>query len=138
MLAEHLVAQLAELDQQLRAGARRLGVHLLLLQVARSAIPVRLVDGDGPERRERRQMRRIQIERHLEALLRLHAIAELLLQRLADAVVHLDALGAVRRQIGDAGHRIDGARRIALLFEELAECFQSAGMFASSRSTMFW
>ena len=43
------------------------------------------------------QVRRIEIERHLEALLGLDAVAELLVELLADAVVHLDALRARRR-----------------------------------------
>jgi nucleoside-diphosphate-sugar epimerase len=136
VLAEHLVAQLAELDEELRARARRRRVRLLLLEVARRAIPIRLVDGDRAQRGERRQVRRIEIERHLEALARLHAIGELLVERLADAVVHLDALHAVGREIGDARHRVDGLRRVALLLVELGERVERR-TFVSSRSTMF-
>src|SRR6186713_1110701 len=44
VLAQHLVADLAELDEELRAGTRRRRVRLLLLEVARRSIPVRLVD----------------------------------------------------------------------------------------------
>ncbi len=121
VLAEHLVAQLAELDEQLGPRARRLGVHLLLIEVAGGAIPVGRVDGDDPQRGEGREVGRIEIQRHLVALLRLHAVAELLVELLADAEVHLDALLAVGREVGDARHVLDGLGRIVLLLVELGE-----------------
>ena len=47
---------------------------------------------DLPQRRERRQVRRVEIERHLVALLRRDAVAELLVERLADSIERLDPL----------------------------------------------
>jgi hypothetical protein len=121
VLAEHVVAQLAELDEELGARAGALGVDLLLIEVAGGAIPVGRVDRDHAERGERREVLRIEIERLLELLLRGHPIAQLVVELLADAVVHLDALLAVGREVGDARHVVDRFRRIPLLLVELRE-----------------
>ena len=121
MVAEHLVAQLAELDEEARALPRRLRVALLLIEVARRLVVVGRVDRDLPQRRQRRQVRRIEIERHLVALLRRDAVAELLVERLADPVERLDALLGVLRQLGDARHVLDGLRRVVQLVVELRE-----------------
>ena len=121
VVAQHLLAQLAELHEQARALAWGLGVALLLVQVARRLVVVCAVDGDLPERRQRRQVRGVEIQRHLVALLRRHAIVELLVERLADAVEGVDALLGVLRQLGDARHVVDGLRRVAQLVVELRQ-----------------
>ena len=136
MIAEHLVAKLAELHEQLGALPRRRRVALLLIEVARGLVVVGRVDRDLPQRRERRQVRRIEIERHLVALLRGDAIAELLVERLADAVERLDALLRVLRQLGDARHVVDRLRRVVELVVELRERLERRHVL-SSRSTMF-
>jgi len=69
-------------------------------------------------------VRGVQIERHLEALLSLNAVAQALVERSADAVVHLHALLAVGGQVGDAGHVVDGLGGVALLLEELRQRFE--------------
>src|SRR6185369_13628331 len=106
------------------ARARRRRVELLLLEVARGAIPIGFVDRDRAQRGQGRQMRRIEVERHLEALLRLPAITQLVFECLTDAVVHLDALIAIGSQVRDAGHRLDRLRGVALLFVQLAQRFE--------------
>ena len=66
-------------------------------------------------------MRRIEIERHLVAVLRRDAVAELLVERLADPVEGLDALLGVLRELRDARHVVDRLRRVSLLVVELRE-----------------
>jgi hypothetical protein len=78
---------------------------------------------------------RIEIEGHLVAILRLAAIAQLFVELAPDAVVHLDALLAVGREVRDARHVLDGAGRIVLLLVELGERLEG-GMLLSSMSTM--
>ena len=57
-------------------------------------------------------MRRIEVERHLVAVLRRHPVAELLVERFADLVERLYPLPRVLRQLGDAGHVVDRLRRV--------------------------
>jgi hypothetical protein len=66
-------------------------------------------------------VRRVQVERHLEALLSLATVTQLLFERPTDAVVHLDALRAVAGEIGHPRHRLDGLRGVALLLVQLAQ-----------------
>ena len=124
VIAEHFFAQLTELHQQLGALARRLRVALLLIDVAGRLVVVRRIERDLPERRKRRQVRRIQIEGHLVALLRGHAVFELFVERFCDAIERVDALLRVLRQIRNPRHEVDRLGRVAELVVELGQSFQ--------------
>ena len=121
VIPELLLADLAELHEEARALPRRRRVALLLVDVPRGLVVVRVVDGDLPERAERGDVARIEIERHLVAVLRGDAVPELLVERLADLVERLDPLLRVLRQLGDAAHVVDGLRRVVRLLVELRE-----------------
>jgi hypothetical protein len=110
VLAEHLVAQLAELDQQLGPRARGLGVDLLLIEVAGRAIPVGR-SSMAMMRSAARVGRWVgsrssAISKRSCAWTRSPSFSS---SCLADAEVHLDALLAVGREVGDARHVLDGA-----------------------------
>ena len=66
-------------------------------------------------------MRRVEVERHLVAVLRRDPVAELLVERLADLVERLDPLPRVLREVGDAGHVVDRLRRVVELLVELRQ-----------------
>ncbi len=63
----------------------------------------------------------IEVQRHLVALLRGDAIAQLFVERLAYPVEGVYPLLGVLRQLGDAGHVFDGLRRVVGLLVELCE-----------------
>src|SRR5690348_7552439 len=104
VLAEHLVAHLAEVDEKPCAESRRLRDELFLIEIPSRAIPIGCVRRGRAESREGRLVVRIEVEGSLEVLLRRHAIAELLVELLTDAVVHLDLLPPVRGELRDARH----------------------------------
>ena len=97
MLAEHFIAKSAQLNEQLSPYARSLGVELLLIEVPCSPIPVRFVERYCAQCRQSGQVGGVEIECHLETLLRLCPVAQLFFECLADPVIHFDALRAIVR-----------------------------------------
>ncbi len=75
MIAEHLVAKLAELDEEPGLCRGRRGVALLLVEVPRRLVVVGRIHRDDAKRLQGRQMRRIEVEGHLVAVLCRGAIA---------------------------------------------------------------
>jgi hypothetical protein len=69
-------------------------------------------------------VRRLEIERHLVALLRCNPIAELFVERLADTEERLDALLRIGSELRHARHEVDRLLRVALLLVEPREGFE--------------
>ncbi len=100
---QSVVADFPEVHQQTRPRPWRLCVQLLLLQVSRRCIPVFFTLRYATQRGERRSMRWLQIQRLLETEPRLYRVFQAVELLLADAVVHLDPLHSVQREIGHLG-----------------------------------
>src|SRR5262249_51427151 len=86
VIAERLFANPRKLCEKLRAVTRRRRVTLLDVEQTHRLFEVTFFDRDLPKRRERRQMRFVEIERLFVNLLRAALVAELLFERLADAM----------------------------------------------------
>jgi hypothetical protein len=86
---------------------RVLRVLDLALEDARCGEPVAIVDVHGAHRRERRQVRRIEVDGPLVVLDGGEPIAELFLEQPSSAVVQLHALGRLTHELGEALEHLD-------------------------------